>query len=101
MRIAAATPTPTPAPVAAGDVLGLEGGGAVSAAGVFVVVVDGSGEVRLGAEELSVCDTAVAGAPRLETLNSSPRYVAVATSTGLGAEKVNCDMVQHVRLVLS
>jgi hypothetical protein len=100
MRIAAATPTPTPAPVAAGDVLGLEGGGAVSAAGVFVVV-DGSGEVRLGAEELSVCDTAVAGAPRLETLKSSPRYVAVATSTGLGAEKVNCDMVQHVRLVLS
>jgi len=41
------------------------------------------------------------GALRLATLNTSPRYVAVAIKVGLGAEKVNCEMVQHVKFVLS
>lgn len=57
-----------------------------------------------------VAAVAVLGPSRLDgapvllkpwTLNTSPKYVAVATRLGLAAENVNWLMVQHVRFVRS
>ena len=75
-----------------------------------VACIDGLAGVE--SEVSCAVDTVVSGVPELDTdaavelavsptVNTSPRYVAVAIRLGLAAEKVYWLMVQHVRFVRS